>query len=181
MRLGLRLARNISGAAAAELALALPLLLILICGSVELGNYFLDEHRLVKAVRDGARFAARQNLSYFTSCSGAPGGTVVSDTQNVIRTGVLSNGDDRMPGLGAAGATIDVTIVGCRTTADGTAGGSPLSGFYANVKNSSGTIVGAPIVEVNASIPYTPVVKSFGFSGYNLTLNAKQQAAVIGW
>ena len=85
-----RLFRQTSGAAAAELALALPLLLVLICGSVELGNYFLDEHRLIKAVRDGARFAARQDLSYFTGCSGNPGGTVVSDTQNIVMSGLLT-------------------------------------------------------------------------------------------
>lgn len=169
------LIRDNCGAAAAELALSLPLLLVLICGSVELGNYFLDEHRLVKAVRDGARYAARQDLSNFTGCSGAPGGTVVTDTQNMVRTGAASGGTDRLPGL--AGATIDVTVVGCNTSAGGTA----LSGFYANVKNGSGTVVGAPVVQVTASVPYTPVVRSFGFSGYNLTLNASQQAAVMGW
>ena len=67
-----RLARCKSGAAAAEMALALPLLLILICGCAELGNYFLDEHRLIKAVRDGARYAARQDIGNFTACSGTP-------------------------------------------------------------------------------------------------------------
>ena len=166
--------RHTSGAAAVEMALALPILLVLICGSVELGNYFMDEHRLVKAVRDGARYAARQDLTAFTGCSGTPGGTVVADTQNVVKTGLVSGGEDILPGL--ASATIDVTVT-CTTTAGGTA----LSGFYANVKNSGGTVVGAPIVTVDASIPYTPVVRSFGFSGYGLTLNASQQAAVMGW
>jgi len=164
-----------SGAAAAELALALPLLLVLICGCVELGNYFLDEHRLVKAVRDGARYAARQDLGNFTGCSGSPTGSVVTDTQNIVKTGVTSGGNDMLPGL--ASATIDVTVVGCSTSTGGTA----LSGFYANVKNGSGTVVGAPVVEVKASVPYTPIVHAFGFSGYGLTLNASQQAAVMGW
>lgn len=170
-----RLFRDRSGAAAAEMALSLPILLVLICGCAEVGNYFMDEHRLVKAVRDGARYAARQDLTYFTGCSGTPGGTVVADTQNVVKTGIMSGGTDRLPDL--ASATIDVTIVACRTSAGGTA----LSGFYANVKNSGGTVVGAPVVEVSASVPYTPVIHSFGFSGYNLTLNASQQAAVMGW
>ena len=169
-----RLFRQTSGAAAAELALALPLLLVLICGSVELGNYFLDEHRLIKAVRDGARFAARQDLSYFTGCSGNPGGTVVSDTQNIVMSGLLTGGNDYLPNRSTA--TIDVTVT-CTTTAGGTA----LSGFYSNVKNSSGTIVGAPRVKVVASVPYLPIIHAFGFSGLNLTLNASQEAAVIGW
>lgn len=171
----LRLFRDQSAAAAAEMALSLPILLVLICGCAEVGNYFMDEHRLVKAVRDGARYAARQDLTNFTGCSGTPGGTVVTNTQNVVKTGVMSGGTDRLPDL--ASATIDVTIVGCSTSAGGTA----LSGFYANVKNSGGTVVGAPVVEVSASVPYTPVVHSFGFSGYGLTLNASQQAAVMGW
>ena len=169
-----RLMRHTSGAAAVEMALALPILLVLICGSVELGNYFMDEHRLIKAVRDGARYAARQDLTAFTGCSGAPGGTVVADTQNVVMTGLVSGGDDVLPNRSTA--TIDVTVA-CTTSAGGTA----LSGFYANVKNSGGTVVGAPIVTVDASVPYTPVVHSLGFSGYNLTLNARQQAAVMGW
>lgn len=169
-----RLTMCTSGAAAAELALAIPLLLVLSCGCVELGNYFLDEHRLIKAVRDGARYAARQDVGNFTGCSGSPGGTVVADTRNIVRTGLISGGGDVMPGL--ASATINVTVT-CTTTAGGTA----LSGFYANVKNGSGTVVGAPIVTVDASVPYTAVLHSFGFSGLNLTLNASQQAAVMGW
>jgi hypothetical protein len=158
------------------MALSVPLLLLLVCGCVEMGNFFMDEHRLVKAVRDGARYAARQDLTYFTGCSGTPGGTVVTDTQNIVKTGLLSGGDDQLPNLGSA--TIDVTIVGCSTSAGGTA----LSGFYANVKNSSGTVVGAPIVQVEASVPYKPIVNTLlGFNPYNLTLNAGQQAAVMGW
>jgi Flp pilus assembly protein TadG len=174
MKILRHLVRETSGVAAVEMALSLPILLVLICGSVELGNYFMDEHRLVKAVRDGARYAARQDLTYFTGCSGDPGGTVKTDTQTVVKTGLLSGGNDMMPGLSSA--TIDVTV-NCTTTA----GGTSLSGFYANVKNSGGTVVGAPIVTVTASVPYTPVVKTFGFNGWGLTLNASQQAAVIGW
>ena len=57
MSLPRRLARDVHAAAAAELALVLPLLLIIMFGSFEIGNYFLNEHILVKAVRDGARVA----------------------------------------------------------------------------------------------------------------------------
>ena len=50
----LRLNRCQSGVAAVEMALVAPLLLALLFGSVELGKYFLDQHVVVKAVRDGA-------------------------------------------------------------------------------------------------------------------------------
>jgi Flp pilus assembly protein TadG len=169
-----RLWESKSATAAAELALSLPLLLVIMLGSVELGNYFMDEHRLVKAVRDGARYAARQDLTYFTGCSGSPTGTVVADTQNMVMTRLLSGGDDIVPNV--TGATFTVTVA-CTTTAGGTA----LGGFYGNVKNSSGTVVGAPIVSVTASIPYKPIFMAYGFSGLDLSLNATQQAAVIGW
>ena len=174
MSISARLANCTRGAAAAEMALTLPFLLVLICGCVELGNYFLDEHRLIKAVRDGARYAARQNISNFTACTGNPGGTVVPDTQNVVRTGLLSGGGDYLPNMSSG---ISVTIVGCSTAA----GGTTLSGIYSGVKNSSGTVVGAPVVKVDASLTYQPIIHAFGFSGLNLTINASQQAAVMGW
>ena len=53
-----RLSSDRRGAAAAEMALVTPLLLVILFGAVELGNYFYNEHIVVKAVRDGARFAA---------------------------------------------------------------------------------------------------------------------------
>ena len=171
------LVRCRSGVAAVEMALVLPLLLILICGCAELGNYFLDEHRLVKAVRDGARYAARQDISYFTACTGTPGGTVVTDTQNIVMTGLVSGGVDYLPNRSTG--TIAVTIDHCSTSVG--SGPTTLSGIYSGIKNSSGTVVGAPVVKVDASIPYKPIIHAFGFSGLNLTINASQQAAVMGW
>jgi hypothetical protein len=49
-----------------------------------------------------------------------------------------------------------------------------MSGIY------KGRAGGAPIVTVTASVPYTPVLRSFGFRGVGLNLNATQQAAVMG-
>jgi len=157
------------------MALVLPLLLALICSCVELGNYFMDEHRLIKAVRDGARFAARQDVSNFTGCSGNVTGQVLTDTQNVVMTGVLSGGDVSMPNISTSNVT--VSIVGCSTTA----GGQNMLGIYSGIKNGSGTVVGAPIVNVSASVPYAPAMRAFGWNGSGLTLNASQQAAVMGW
>lgn len=157
------------------MALVIPLILVLACGCLELGNYFLDEHRLVKAVRDGARYAARQDISNFTACTGAPGGNVVTDTQNIVLTGLLSGGSSYLPNRSSA--TINVTIDHCTTSVNST----NLSGIYSGIKNSSGTLVGAPVVKIDASIPYQPVMRSFGFNGFGLTLNAQQQAAVMGW
>ena len=99
MKLVRGLLREMRGSAAAGMVFVLPLLLTIMLGTAELGNYFMDEHTLIKAVRDGARFAARQNFSNYTACSGAPGGTVVADTQNVIMDGYLSGGSIITPNI----------------------------------------------------------------------------------
>ena len=159
--------RDVRATAAAEMALVLPLLLIIMFGSFEIGNYFLNEHILVKAVRDGARFAARQNFDNYSACSGAVGDPILTDTRNVVKTGVVAGGTDRLPYWTAT--TISVTMA-CTTST----GGQTLSGIY------KGRASGAPIVTVSATVPYTPVLRSFGFSGIGLNLNASQQAAVMG-
>ena len=79
-----RLASDTRASSAVEMALVTPFLLVLVCSFVEAGNFVMNEHGLVKAVRDGARFAARQDFSNYTGCSGQPGGTVVTDTQEVV-------------------------------------------------------------------------------------------------
>ena len=107
--------RDRRGAAAAEMALVLPLLLTIMVGSVELGSFFYNEHILAKAVRDGARYAARQNFSYYSACSGAPTGTVVAETRALVRTSLLAGGTDRFPDVEDGDITVD--IIGCPTTA----------------------------------------------------------------
>lgn len=169
---------NRSGAAVAEMALVTPLLLIIMCGSFEIGNYFLDEHILVKAVRDGARFAARQDFTFYpdATCNGTPtavGNPVLANTRNVVKTGQVSGGTDRLPFWNAT-TTITVTMT-CKTTAlDLGSTSRTMSGIY------KGRTSGAPIVTVSATVPYTSVLKSFGFRGAGLNLNATQQAAVMG-
>jgi Flp pilus assembly protein TadG len=161
------LVRDTNAAAAAELALVAPLLLVIMFGSVELGNYFMNEHSLVKAVRDGARFAARQSFTNYTACSGSPGGTVVTDTQNIVMNGYLSGGTALTPNINAA----DIAVT---TSCASTAGGESMLGIY------RGRATGAQIVTVTATVEYRAVLGSLGFSGLGLHLNASSQAAVAG-
>ena len=162
-----RLLHSTRATAAAEMALVTPLLLILMMGAFEIGNYFLNEHVLLKAVRDGARFAARQNFDDYSACSGAVGNPILTNTRNVVKTGVVAGGTDRLPYWTAT--TVSVTMA-CTTST----GGQTMSGIY------QGRTSGAPIVTVSATVPYTPVLRSFGFTGIGLNLNASQKAAVMG-
>jgi len=164
--------RDRRGAAAAEMALVMPLLLAIMVGSVELGSLFYNEHILVKAVRDGARYAARQNFSNY-GCSGAPGGTVVAETQALVRTSLLTSGADRFADIQNSDITLDTR---CETTADDDLGSTEnMTGIYRGAAN------GAPVVTVSATVDYAPVIgAAFGFSGVGWHLNASEQAAVMG-
>jgi len=182
MRHFLRLCRCRSGSAAVETVLATPIMLALLFGSVELGNYFYNEHILVKAVRDGARYAARQDFSSFNGCNGTaatvptPGtsGSVYENTKTIVRKGSLNSSDnDLLNNWDSASLQFDVQMT-CSTTA----GTTTLGGIYNG--NNTGTSGVAPVVIVTVRIPYTPVVSGFGFNGFGLTLNATQQAAVMG-
>ena len=162
-----RLLLNCRAAAAAEMALVLPLLLLIMFSSLELGNYFMNEHRLAEAVRNGARFAARHSFSNYTACSGAPGGNVVSDTRNVVMNGYLSGGSVITPNVQAADVNVSTSCLSI-------AGGQTMTGIYA------GRPGGAQKVTVAASVNYKPVISAFGFTGIGLKLNAKSEAAVAG-
>lgn len=169
-----RALRDEQGSAAAEMALVMPILLVLMFGSFELGNYFLNEHVIVKAVRDGARFASRQNFTNFPcTASGtglAPGGTVVSDTQSITRTGqVTSGGSPRLTSWTDA-SHISVTYDCVSTNSN-----SDYSGIYAGQSY-------LPRVKVTVSAqPYSSLFNKVGLANASsLTLNAESQTSVAG-
>lgn len=154
------------GSAAAEMALVLPLLLVLTFGPLELGNYFMNQHTLVKAVRDGARYAARQDFTNYPDCS-TVSTTTRDETRNVVTNGLRTGGTIITP-------NIQSTDVSVTTSCAVTAGGQTMSGIY------SGRTTGAQIVTVTARVNYRPVLSVAGFTGIGLTLNAASQAAVSG-
>lgn len=162
-----------SGSAAAEMALVAPLLLVLMIGSVELGHFLYNEHILTKAVRDGARYAARQGFTNY-DCSGDTSATVRDKTRELVRTMLLTGGNERM--VNWAATTISVTER-CEATATDLANSTQnMSGIYDEL-----SLGGAPVVTVSATVPYSPVIgAAFGFSGGGLNLNARQEAAVMG-
>ena len=155
-----------SGAAGVEMALVTPLLLLLMFGAFELGNYFYSEHVVTKAVRDGARFASR-SFPLDASCS-TPPATVVTNTKEVTRTGQVSGGASRLAGWSSA-STVSVTLV-CKTS-----GGYVDNGIY------KGLTGGIRLVKVTAAVPYTSLFSTLGLTnGNNLTLNASSEAPVVG-
>ncbi|MFB9048904.1 TadE/TadG family type IV pilus assembly protein [Sphingobium indicum] len=163
------------GAAAAEMALVTPFLIILMFGAFELGNYFLSEHVVVKAVRDGVRYASRMNLAKY-NCTSASTDNPLTDTvmedqiQNLVRTGIInSDGEARLRGWTDATA-IDV---GYDCIAVGNVD-PPYGGIYTGLNY-------VPVVHVKVNeLDYVSLFNNLGFTSSTIKLNAEAQSAVMG-
>lgn len=158
------LVRNTRGAAAAEMAMSLPLLIVIIFGAFELGNYFLTEHKVVKAVRDGSRYAARRPFTDYPGCS--PSSSLEEDTRNVTRTGQVATG-----GTPRVWHWSDPTTITVSSRCD-------TSGTYTGVQVTS--TIGVPTVRVEAIVPYAPLFAQLGLSDATLNLTARSEAVVMG-
>jgi Flp pilus assembly protein TadG len=168
------------------MALVTPLLLALLFGSVELGNFFLSEHALAKQVRDGARFAARLPLKDTYNCSADPT-TVFADADastqivNVTETGAVSGtGFPRWTPAywnrtcGTETATVTVTIR-CVPKADIDTEDNGFTGLYTALDGD------IPVAKVAGRVRYQSVLSALGFTGAtNICLRADSEAAVQG-
>ena len=161
-----RFASDRSGAAAAEFVLALPMMLALLFGAMEAGHFFWTQHKIVKSVRDGARFATRLDVNQL--CNGAT--AVMSDAledeiQNVTATGqVDAGGVPKVPGWDPASVTV---TVGCSSFVN--------TGIYADLGGNG------PLVTVSSgTVPYPSLFISLGYIDGSYALSAKSSAAVVG-
>lgn len=158
-----RLFRGDSGSAAAELALCLPMMMALMFGSFEGGNYLLTEHKVIKGVRDGARYAARLPFSNFDCTSGTVSNAAAEDAiKAVTRSGQPGGGVARVRGWTDARVAISVS---CDDTTN--------TGLYTDY----GT---APRVMVSTTVPYPSLLGTLGFDTSGAVVRAQAQAAVMG-
>ena len=149
-----RFAGDCRAAAAAEMALMLPLLMALLFGSLEAGHFFLREHQIVKAAREGARFAGRQPMDAFDCAGQAVDEDAAARVATLIEETVAGN------------PTVEVDVAPC---IEGSA-----TGLYVDQAN------GAPIAIVSVTMEYPSLFASLGFATSSLTLHARAQAAVMG-
>ena len=165
-----QLARCSRGAAAAEMALVLPILLILLFGSVEAGTMFMSHHAIEKGVRDGARYAARVPLGTQTDdgCVLAGDTTTQEQIKRVTRTGNPDEGETSRLYFWTDDDTVTLSI-SCTTDAAWST-----DGVYADFDD------GAPVITVSASVPYPGLFGWLPFVGDGVNLTARSQAAVFG-
>lgn len=167
-----RLASEERGTAAAETAMVTPLLLILMFGALETGNFFLDEHVVVKAVRDGARYAARQKFGSMP-CDGTAADEEAIKNQVRFGTPAVADGDQPLLRYWTSNDTITVTIQCADNSADATTGERPFAGVYTARDD-------VPYVTVSAVVPYSPLARLIGLDFDALSVTASNQAPVVG-
>jgi len=161
------------GAAAAEMALVLPFLVTLMFVTFEGGYFLWNQHKVVKSVRDGARYAGRLPFSSYPDCAppastpAAVTGGVATTIKEVTRTGKMSGGTPAVLGW----VNEDITVTCSYETGIG--------GLYATNGNQ------APRVTVSASVgypdsPITSLAGVLGFDVNDISLNASAQSPVMG-
>jgi len=168
--------------AAAEMALVAPLLITLMFGAAEVGNFFMDQHALDKQVRDGARFASRLELSATYDCPGDVFAATDADDQivNVTKTGAVSGtGNPRWdPTYWARQCGTDPVVsvsIRCVPKTDIDTDDSGYTGIYTSL---SGTEI--PVVTVSAAVRYRSVLGTLGLSQADMCMRAQSEAAVQG-
>lgn len=148
------------GAAAAEMALILPLVMVLLFATFEGAYYMICEHQVVTGVRNAARYAARLDFSQYACPAGTFSGSTAT-IQNLARTGQLTGGTARVQGWVNADITVTVTC----TAQDG---------IYTAVGSY------APKVRVSSRFNYPSLMGQLGFTQSTLQIGASAESPVMG-
>jgi Flp pilus assembly protein TadG len=155
------------GSAATEMALILPLLLVLLFGGFEGGHFLWTQHKLVEGVRDGVRFASRQEV--LQVCDGATpiiSAGKVAQIKLLTRTGQIDNASAvaRVPGWTDAQVNV---VISCQAFVD--------TGIYNNLGGAG------PVVTVTANgVRYPSLFRQLGLIDPTILMRARSSAAVVG-
>ena len=156
------------GGAAAEMALILPISILLLFTGFETGHYFYQQHQIVKALRDGARYAARQSFDDANCREGTAqqfSGTVLTEIQSLTRTGQINGTTPRIANWNSnSQVTVNVT---CPTAAESQ------TGIYDGTER-------APQVTLSTRFSYDSLFNGLGIISDSYSIGASQQATVMG-
>ena len=152
------------GAAATEMALIVPLLLVLMFAGFEAGHYFYTEQKIIKAVREGARFGGRLPFSYYPCGSGTIDPAAVTKIREITRYGVIGGTKARVPGMADADIAVSFRC----------------DDSYEEQGIFRGTNGGAPIVLVHATTSYNSLFEALGVIDSSVNVQASAEAVVNG-
>lgn len=158
------------GAAAAEMALIVPLAVLLMFSALEAGHYIYQEHQVVKGLRDGGRYAARQSFDVINCRGGSPSAIpagLETEVKNLTRTGKLSGGTARVAGWDNTDITIEVD---CPPPL---AGETEHTGIYDSGEPP-------PQVTISTNFNYNSLFNGLGVLTDSISLNGSHQATVMG-
>jgi len=167
--IGRRFWQDSKGAAAVEMVLVLPFLIALLFGGFEGGHFLWTEHKVIQAVRDGARYGSR--LPIETVCP--PGGSstektnAISDISLLTRTGQLANASAPPLVPGWTSNSQVVVTYSCGTFLS--------TGIYTTYGGPG------PTITVRTSNLYYPsLFEALGFITSSVKIGASASTAVIG-
>ncbi|GGD57362.1 TadE/TadG family type IV pilus assembly protein [Croceicoccus mobilis] len=162
-----RLRADRRGVASVEMALATPIVFALMFTAFEGGYYMWTEHKVIKGVRQGARYAARLPFTGVDCSAGTMAGTTdipIDNIKNVVRTG--NPAGTSIPKVrGWVNSNITISI-------------SCDSGTKTGLYSEAGD--GAPIVTVSTVVAYPAIIGLLGFDTRNVKVRAQAEAAVAG-
>jgi hypothetical protein len=165
------------GSAAAEMMLVMPILFALMFTAFEGGHYMWTEHKALKGVRDGARYAARLPFEYYNCDNDAPADPdgirdPVTDIQNLTRTGtIVPTPSDLSKVPGWANDHVKVSVV-CRE--------GVFAGLYDGMDADGDGKPEVPTVTVSTVVRYPSILGLLGFDTTDLGVRAQASAAVTG-
>ena len=148
------------GAAAAEMALIMPLVMVMLFATFEGAYFVITEHQVVTGVRNAARYAARLDFSQY-ACPAATFSGSTATVQNLARTGQLTGGTSRVQGWVNGDITVTVTC-------------ASQTGIYTAVGNY------APKVRVSSRFNYPSLMGQLGFTQAALPIGASAESPVMG-
>lgn len=148
------------GAAAAEMALIMPLVMVMLFAAFEGAYFVITEHQVVTGVRNAARYAARLDFNQY-ACPAATFSGSTATIQNLARTGQLTGGTSRVQGWVNGDITVTVTC-------------ASQTGIYTAVGNY------APKVRVSSRFNYPSLMGQLGFTQATLPIGASAESPVMG-
>lgn len=164
-----RLVRDRRASAAVEFALSLPMMLALMFVGMEAGHFFWTEHKLVKAVRDGARYAARSDIDLLCNADGSIDidADLATRIRNVTATGqVADGGTPKVDGWDADSVVIDLGA-NCRQFV--------ATGIYTDLGHAG------PLITISSgAVTYPAILNGLGVLTNTVTISTESSAAVMG-